>query len=719
MSKVALIYPPIAQPFVPSLAVAELQAVLEDFGHTVIPYDLNIQVYEDLFNHRYLNELLQFYQQKLNNYRFCANLSALDVIDYDITIRAIVLLPYLIERIEPSIKRIKSLKNYDIDGNGIEKLNESWFVLRKSYELIFKLRDGSIYDNASCFLNATSILDVIRNPEITPFANVFQSYVTMIKNESPDFIGINITFPEQLLPAFQLSNMLRNSIPCKIIFGGSIPKLLSSNLENYSELFNYVDAICVGDGEPTLICMADRQEFKDIPNILYQVSDGTIVKTKKAFWNIKKSPTPVFSTKNLVKLFTPEVVLPYQTTRSCFYGKCAFCNYTIINPKFQSRSNIQIVNDLTSIKETYGVKLFSFADDATSSSRLHEISQAILERNLTNILWWTCSRFDGRWTYDMLIKMEEAGCARLFFGLESADELVQARLAQKGFKIEKVIRVLQTIKETRIHPHLSAIIGFPTEGYLEAKKTVDFILNESTHPKTTSRIHVFRLVKDSQFALSINKMSDQWITKIDRSSIDSLAIEFPRYQTSNRMSPEEIDDLLSFYNENKNKGGFRSYPEFHTYEPLIWAYVHNRKIPLKPHIKEETGKFLYPYMNHKVAYFIVPFSPAQARNKTKLAYENAENLVYTNKTVEWKQALVTATTKLGTISNVEQLLIYNIDSDGFITTIPQILDVLVMFNGRNRVTTIKTKWLSLGIGEIKVFDELFKKLVELKIVLLD
>ena len=70
--------------------------------------------------------------------------------------------------------------------------------------------------------------------------------------------------------------------------------------------------------------------------------------------------------------------------------------------------------------------------------------------------------------------IKDAGCYRLFFGGESADDRLQ-KYTDKGFNSERIREVLQMLRGTGLHVHMSTIVGFPTEVPEETDNTVAMV----------------------------------------------------------------------------------------------------------------------------------------------------------------------------------------------------------------------------------------------------
>jgi anaerobic magnesium-protoporphyrin IX monomethyl ester cyclase len=114
-----------------------------------------------------------------------------------------------------------------------------------------------------------------------------------------------------------------------------------------------------------------------------------------------------------------------------------------------------------------------FADDCFTleRSRLIEVCDEIINRGL-HIDWECLSRVD---TFDKEIaaKMKEAGCIRVFFGIESGNDSI-LKLMKKQITTKQASLAAKTCKESGIKSGAFFILGYPGESHQTILDTVQF-----------------------------------------------------------------------------------------------------------------------------------------------------------------------------------------------------------------------------------------------------
>lgn len=114
------------------------------------------------------------------------------------------------------------------------------------------------------------------------------------------------------------------------------------------------------------------------------------------------------------KYFSPSLVLPIYTSRSC-YNKCAFC--TIPNAtsgKYRYIEIKNVVKNIRKIQELYNVNYFFIVDETFDMSRMLELADELISGNI-HIYWFCETRFTPNITFDNCMKLYRSGCRQSSF----------------------------------------------------------------------------------------------------------------------------------------------------------------------------------------------------------------------------------------------------------------------------------------------------------------
>jgi len=586
-----MLYPPLAEPYVPCLSIPELSAVLKKNGYPCQSLDLNLAVHDELLTGALFRESVEAIvstgaKPALNN-----RLRQESFFDKKAAVLYLRSLGgFLADRLDDAKQQLRQKETYLFDAYGRARSDKPFFIFDRARRIFFLsplLHPYTSHENQSYYLFPGNLKTAIKSYKSSLYHPLFQRYLTTKCPQTPKVVGISITFAEQVIPAFLLAAEAKNIWPEAIVLmGGNYPTLLMERLINIPELFAVVDGFVQGAGEQTLLRIGGNlsrgiswSEGSD--NIAYKQGDLTIEPTVFGQWDVRESPPPDFDDFAGLPYFVAQPQLAYMTGRGCYWGKCKFCNYPATQPKYRPRGVDQIVGDLSYLTSRYGINAFHFADDAVAPRRLVSISNAINNNGL-NLHWWCLSRFDrtnGKlWSQEEIKEIMAAGCYRIFFGGESMDHDVQ-KGCNKGLSVSDIENGLEEIKATPLHAHVSFIIGMPGESLSTARKTVDWALDIASNQRLSTRVHRFRLARGSVYS------EDQSVLTRNENESTCLAPNIKYYHETGR-NPDSQNDFSNKITELKSlflRKYFdlpvHSYPENHNYEGLQYQLNYGGQIP--------------------------------------------------------------------------------------------------------------------------------------------
>ena len=158
------------------------------------------------------------------------------------------------------------------------------------------------------------------------------------------------------------------------------------------------------------------------------------------------------------------------SSRGCPY-RCTFCNtprhrYRVMSPG-RVCDEIQACLDL-------GIKEFYFVDDTfnITNQRVIDLCDEIIKRG-QKLSWTVRFRVKGV-TRELLLKMREAGCSRIQFGVEQGTEEGLLRL-KKDVTVREIESAFRLCREVGIRTVAYFMIGTPTERTREdVLDTIDY-----------------------------------------------------------------------------------------------------------------------------------------------------------------------------------------------------------------------------------------------------
>ena len=160
-----------------------------------------------------------------------------------------------------------------------------------------------------------------------------------------------------------------------------------------------------------------------------------------------------------------------MTSRGCPFS-CDFCSKPVFGNEFRARASSNVADEIEEVI-SLGYSRIWFADDCFTldRNRLLEICDEIIKRGL-KIGWECLSRVD---TLDpeTVDKMKRAGCLRMFFGVESGNDVVLA-LMKKQITTTQVRKALSLCKNSGIKAGAFFILGYPGENNKTVLETTKF-----------------------------------------------------------------------------------------------------------------------------------------------------------------------------------------------------------------------------------------------------
>lgn len=281
-------------------------------------------------------------------------------------------------------------------------------------------------------------------------------------------------------PARDIVKKVKKEISnCITIFGG--PHVTVLDRETLKETPE-VDIIVRGEGERTLLEIANtvsnerRNKIADVIGITFRDNREITRNINRSFIkNLDELPHPAFDHFNLDKYtINGKRYLPIITSRGCPF-QCTFCLASkMCGTGFRTRSPEKVIDELEWLKNEHKADIFAFYDDTFTfnMNRAYEICEGIKKRGLD--LPWDCRTRVDRINPEILLKMREANCQLIHFGIESGSQKM-LNIMKKGTTVEQNAKGIKMAQEAGIAVAISVVVGYPGETVELLKETFEFI----------------------------------------------------------------------------------------------------------------------------------------------------------------------------------------------------------------------------------------------------
>ena len=158
--------------------------------------------------------------------------------------------------------------------------------------------------------------------------------------------------------------------------------------------------------------------------------------------------------------------------RDCWHGKCTFCSWTTLYPRYRVRKVKDVVDEIEYLVSKYGVK--EIMDDSGSfpvGQWLTDFCNEMISRGLNKKVRIDCNMRFGRLTLDDYRLMRKAGFQFVLFGVESANQETLDRFC-KALKVEDVEKGAKWATEAGLDVHVTFMFGHAWEGPKEIANSV-------------------------------------------------------------------------------------------------------------------------------------------------------------------------------------------------------------------------------------------------------
>ncbi len=326
-----------------------------------------------------------------------------------------------------------------------------------------------------------ALYDELRKKESTISSLMLSLLKDKIEDSQPTIICFSIPFPGNLFAALKCGQWIRTHYPeTKIVFGGGYPNTELRSLKD-PRVFEFVDFICLDDGEAPLDVLIDFLSERipiDMLKRTYTLQDN-----KVRYHNGSLRPdvrqenvgTPDYTglplkqylsviqvTNPMHRLWSDGRWNKLTMAHGCYWGKCTFCDVSLDYIKnYEASSAALIVDRMEALVQQTGETGFHFVDEAAPPALMKAVALEIMSRNL-NVSWWTNIRFEKSFHYDLCRLLSASGCIAISGGLEVASDRLLELIA-KGVTVEQVTRVNQNFKRAGIMVHAYLMYGFPTQ----------------------------------------------------------------------------------------------------------------------------------------------------------------------------------------------------------------------------------------------------------------
>jgi len=288
-----------------------------------------------------------------------------------------------------------------------------------------------------------------------------------ITDSKPKIIGIQSMYSMRN-KSLELAQLLRGH--CELLVaGGALP---TTQPDAFLRDF---DVAVIGEGEQTMLELVNQfingGALSQIKGIAYRDKDtGQVKRTspRGLVNDLDRLPPPsrdLFDNYSYKKYYSGRFgykTTAIMTSRGCPFA-CDFCSRPVFGNEFRARSASKVADEIEEVI-SLGYNRIWFADDCftLNRKRLIEVCDEIIKRGLKI-----------GWDSDTADKMKQAGCVRMFFGIESGNDSI-LKIMKKQITTKQAYTTVQLCKKKGIKAGAFFILGYPGENDKTILDTVKF-----------------------------------------------------------------------------------------------------------------------------------------------------------------------------------------------------------------------------------------------------
>jgi len=318
--------------------------------------------------------------------------------------------------------------------------------------------------------------------------------------DSATIVAVTVMPGPQLTQAVRVCQALRAARPdVKIVWGGYFPTLHTDTVMASTT----VDFVVRSQGEQPLLELVEAlrggRPFATVGSLSWKQADGTVVHNARApMTTLDELPAYPYSRVDVERYIHPTYVGKRTIAHNSSFGcpfSCSFCAVVeMTHRRWLSQSPTRVFQTLDHLQKTYRVDsvLMHDMDFFISEARVAEIAERITPLRMH---WWALGRIDTLMRYSTRTwnAMARSGLKMVFSGAETSSAETLAAMNKGGnASPELALELAARMKQYRIVPEFSFVLGSPPDPEGDSIKTFDFVRRiKAVNPATEIILYTY------------------------------------------------------------------------------------------------------------------------------------------------------------------------------------------------------------------------------------
>lgn len=246
-----------------------------------------------------------------------------------------------------------------------------------------------------------------------------------------------------------------------------------------------IDFLIQGEGEIVfenfLKELDGKKNFKNVKGLVWKQNKKIIQNPRQELIkNLDSLPLPSRHLFPMAKYkasanLRGKRTLNIMTSRGCPY-RCTYCNSSqTFGKTHRWNSAARVVEEIKQLKEVYGIDCIQFYDETftLNKKRIFELCDKLIQEKVD--IPWSCFTRVNLVNKELLVKMKEAGCYQIFYGVESGVQRL-LDLMKKDITLDQIREAFKWTKEAGMETLASLMFAMPTETVQDSEDTIKFAL---------------------------------------------------------------------------------------------------------------------------------------------------------------------------------------------------------------------------------------------------
>ncbi|MHA2026345.1 MAG: B12-binding domain-containing radical SAM protein [Candidatus Thorarchaeota archaeon] len=332
--------------------------------------------------------------------------------------------------------------------------------------------------------------------DISDYDEALDKVIDTIVSTNPEILGLS-TMSNNIVVALEICRRIKKvDSDIVTILGGPGA---SFSAKEILESFKQVDIIVRGEADisfPELIVQIQSNgSIIPIKGVVYREGDQILDNGWSVpIENLDSLPIPNYEICS--KDEDVEEAASIEMGRGCPFA-CTFCSTSsYFKRKFRMKSVDRVHSEIKLVQEKFGEKRrIKMNHDLLTFNRKYIISLCDALSELDTPIIWGCSARLDTLDDEILSRMKDVGCDRIYLGIETVTERMQ-EIINKRLDLTKLDETLRVAVELGFTLVLSFVIGFPEETDDDLNALWEFIFRAKSIHLLKVKIQVHSLVPE-------------------------------------------------------------------------------------------------------------------------------------------------------------------------------------------------------------------------------